>query len=702
MNDYTFGKDFNYNLWTADTEITLCNVPWNPDYRDVVRFNTPSGIDDYIDSMPNNSKIRLTKLTYLRPNEPVKIATPFNTASRYNYLRVTNPIQPVTGDREKVYYYFITAVNYISPQNTELVLQLDVWQTYNFDVQFGKCYLERGHMGIANENQNDDWGRKFLTVPEGLDLGNDYVVTRTDQISLGQVRTSNVDATDFGVAVVSAYDMSIPDFGTVDAPVLATARGGLADGMPSGANIYLYQNKHSFLNDMAFLSNKPWVSKSIIAIFLIPNPTTFFPNIDWDDKVNPQMNAVNYPTVPSKTKVDTFMGTGVNFRQQIILPGEYLHLRKLRTFPYSFIEVSNYTGNSLIIKPENVPADTLRFATQMVVNGAPIVKTYPIGYGAGYLVPDAANSDIYGLFKDDGEFYNNSLTITNMATVATVSDSYLSFLASNRNQLAFSNQSADWSQQKALLGNQLSYDQASMGINTSQSLNDISVNQMTRSTEIANQGAMISGGMSVVGSAMSRDVGGVAMSAANTALNIHQANQNLSNNVSASRQSNAVANRQAAYNRDTNRDYADFVTRGDYSNELAAINARVQDAKLSQPAVHGNAGGDSYTLARYVMGFDVKIKTINSGTMRIIGDYWLRYGYAVNRFVNMPSNYRCMQKFTYWKVKETSVSSSTCPQVFRDTIRGIFEKGVTVYGNPSDIHNLPLYDNQPLSGIVIN
>jgi hypothetical protein len=58
-----------------------------------------------------------------------------------------------------------------------------------------------------------------------------------------------------------------------------------------------------------------------------------------------------------------------------------------------------------------------------------------------------------------------------------------------------------------------------------------------------------------------------------------------------------------------------------------------------------------------------------------------------------------MSKFTYWKMSETYISAATLPESFKQTMRGILEKGVTVWGDPSFIGNTDTADNQPLGGI---
>jgi hypothetical protein len=60
-----------------------------------------------------------------------------------------------------------------------------------------------------------------------------------------------------------------------------------------------------------------------------------------------------------------------------------------------------------------------------------------------------------------------------------------------------------------------------------------------------------------------------------------------------------------------------------------------------------------------------------------------------------------MSKFTYWKLTETYITAATIPESFKQVIRGIFEKGVTVWADPSYIGNTDLADNAILGGIAL-
>jgi hypothetical protein len=91
---------------------------------------------------------------------------------------------------------------------------------------------------------------------------------------------------------------------------------------------------------------------------------------------------------------------------------------------------------------------------------------------------------------------------------------------------------------------------------------------------------------------------------------------------------------------------------------------------------------------------------LNLNYLRRVGMYWLRYGYAIQQWGTMPPDFHCMTKFTYWKLQETYITRAFMPEGMKQIIRGIFEKGVTVWQDPVYIGNTAITDNAPLDGIV--
>lgn len=706
------GAEFNYSVWTAGTHVMLCNVPWNNDYRDIVKFDTQTELNAYLD---NNTGpvISLSGLTYAMVGRPVRINIPFNRAYKHNYLRVTNPAQPIAGDTPRTFYYFINDVRYVNPTTTELDIQLDVWQTFSWSITFGNCYIERGHIGIANSNQMSDHGREFLTIPEGLDVGGEYQIAQSFTETLGSTEYKADSSTSFDIIMVTTVSLN-GSGGTVDAPAIRSARGSSFEGLPHGAEMYWFDSRDTFTDFVDAVSDKPWVSQGIIAIYAVPNLQDFnlsYTNLDFEGVTVKRLYGEGYPEkqiILSETQWrDKLMG---------VLPTRYQHLKKFLTYPYSLVELTTYSGTPLVLKPESMNSSNTFIEVSMVMHlspPAPRIAFYPTRYNASahtesqYQNVRPANEP----GGDNAEFLDMVTGIMNLPTFSLVNNGYMSFLASNANSLAYQHSAADWSQQKAFAASNTGYDQASAGARLSENMMNLTNRKIAESTALANTTAgyraLQSGIGSVVGGVGGGPAGvaggavGALNAAAGYAIQTNHNNQSAAIEQSKNRAATGLGVANQEYVRDTNKDLADFAAMGDYANTIASINAKVQDARMIQPTTAGQVGGDAFNLAAYRWAIHAKVKLLQSGYIHMIGEFWLRYGYAIQRFGVVPADLQVMSKFTYWKLRETYITSSSCPERFKQAIRGIFEKGVTVWSNPADIGNVDFADNVPLNGVSL-
>lgn len=696
------GQEFNYDIWSANTRVTLCNVQWDSTYRDIVGFDDKAALDAYIDAQPN-SKIVLDKVARLNPGTPIRLSVPYNKALNFNYIRVDNPL--TYNDDPRSFYYFIMDVGYVANMTTNFIVMLDVWQTFGRDVEFGRSYVERGHIAVANENADQTWGNRFLTVPEGLDLGNEFTITKTTR----QTIASNFNPQKPCVIVSTTVSFE-GSGGSVDDPVIKTARGSKFENLPNGVEQYLFLD-WEYQDFLRYTADKPWVTQGIISAQAVPylNPTT-------DVFTTQVLMEGGYPVkrlnegIVKNRKYQ--LVRDVHEVEHYLLPDRYKHLTKFCTYPYSAIEVTTYSGTPLVLKPERIATRDLDVVRMMHLSipGARIAF-YPYKYNSY----DGVDADVsvagQEFYNDNAEFLDMVTGILDLPTFSVVNNSYMAFLASNKNSIAYQHSSADWSQQRTGLTAGLSYDQAGASMGTQRQQTEIGLSAQNQQVAMQNDFQMlgaaagaaqgIAGGIAGGPAGIAAGVAGGAGGLAGAALANAQRTAGNDISQSAARQTLRSQQNLSGYMRNSNYDMAMTVARGDYAQQIAGINAKVQDAKMIQPTTAGQVGGDAFNLALYEWAIHAKVKRVNSGVMRVIGEYWLRYGYALNHFVTPPSGLHCMTKFTYWKMLETYIRSSTCPEQFKQSIRGIFEKGVTVWKNPNDIGFIDTADNQPIGGIAL-
>ena len=718
-NIYEYHTNFNYSVWTPNTQVNLCTVPWDSAYRDIVRFSSQEERDSYFESrFSSGYSVTLKGLVYLRQGEPIRVNIPFDMVQHCNYCVVRNQMQPVhpfTQTRQPdVFYYFVNRARYIAPNTTELDVQLDVWQTYYDHAVFNMCYVNRGHIAIANENSNPDNISDYLSDPEGLQYGDEYDIVHQEYINFQ-------DASENMVALVMSSATLRSSFGTSSAPNLTTARGTTVNGISMGCEMYACWNLPAL---MTALQDAPWVSQCISLITYVPAKYV----------------TLGEPfTVEGATlyEIDDFAVPDEDFtitdvRGKFHIDPRYKNLHKFYTTPYTRMELTYQNGAVLDVKPEcfyvnDQGSATIHTKACIMPPDIRIVAFFD-RYNAAFedggvdytwYTPTGSNSAQGHIAA--GEGLDMALTISGFPQVALVNDMYQYYLASTTHQRAWGYASADWSQQKALTAASTAYGQATQALNTQSAQQSAAMSAAQQSNAISNNllqqqyetNNWANGGNSVIGaltSAAQLDVGGVVSSLGGGVINMNVLEQNNANQQAANTaQTNLGIATQAAqlsasqsqgrYNRDTNRDLAEYAAQGDYQNAIQGIQAKVQDAVVTQPSTSGQLGGEMFNMANGYTGILIKWKRVKRNYMRQIGDYWLRYGYYVNRWLTPPGDLRCCETFTYWKMQAVSLGGDNIPEEFRETIRGIFEKGVTVWNDPNKMYTVDLTENEPLPGV---
>ncbi len=695
--------DFDYSVWQPGTTITLCNVPWDSTYRDIVKFNSNRELDNYINSL-TSANIVIERMTVLPPNEPIRLAVPHNVAQHYNYIRVVNPAKAV-GDKVFPFYYFIGNAQYIAENTTQLNVQLDVWSTYGNYVTFGNSYVKRGHVGIAQNVAATSMNE--LAVPEGLDIGSEYETVMQYRHDISNFYANGKQENNPLYVVYSAVSLTA-DPGTEDNPHLTSSKGvSLANGFSVNADVYII--KHTDIDTFfRLVGAAPWVSQGIMAVFVIPDF-----NIDTSITAggNPVWNEVSLMGdssckgyVPHLSRMEEM--NDVHVRKEFVkhvelldnisskfllnIPSKYRHLKKFATSPYSVLELTAYSGAPIILKPEQLDKDDLN----LIESVFPFPPAPRVTYGISDYNTRESNTTIL----DRGEYFDISLSIGNCPQLPITNNSYAAYMASNKNSINYNYSSAEWSQQKALQGNKLAQEQSYANVNAGIDSNQLSMGLMNTMNSISNdqawgheQVAMGTGGISALGNLVTGNFGGAINSAVGVGAGYlnYDIDKTARNAGNAAQVSNMAAQQNiktglGQYMADSNRKYADFAAQGDYSNAIAGIQAKVQDAKMLQPTVSGQLGGELERLYNFGWKINIKFKTITLNAIRIIGDYWLRYGYEVDRFCQIPKSLQVMNRFTYWQLQATYLTGQISEE-FKNTIRGIFEKGVTVWNNPNDI-----------------
>lgn len=806
-NIYDYQNQFDYSLWTPGTTIKLCTVPWDTAYRDVPIWDNNKARIAYFDSLPTgvSATATLDGYVYLKPEEPVRVNIPWETCRMYNYLYVQNFLQPVPGDREyslKCYFYFIQDAKYIAPNTTELVLQLDVWTSFLFAFvnqypegsepktvdeyayrsnMLGRCYVERGHVGIANENATIHNLNEYLVEPEGFNCGDLYENVSEKQWNL-------IDGTPWFVVTATASLQSA--WGTQQNPSMSTAIPCTSDGWINGVEVYA-MSKTGFLDFYRQVYSHPWISQCVQSIQVVG-----INMIVLGDKVTLNGGSIDSEIYNISGNNQLQFDTGFYLENALdyFVFSEYSHLLKLYTAPYAYMQLKTYNGNTVNISPQlchynDFDSDDPRYYG-LVTPGLHLknpmmlccdismtppnirAAVYPFDYGSNIHYMDMPEGEgVMGVkswitpdgtertkLRPPGYTLDCALPIDDWPSMSIVNDSYGIWLASNARSLRWQYSSADWSQQKALRSAATSYDNASSDIaNTGRqaelkaqnmnALNQYNLNNIgyegTKAQATAGVGTA-NDALSSLGQIFSGNIAGGLFGIASTALNgatnqivaindqsqqTAYANDVNNANLALLAESTGSTMANAEVIRDNNLALARYSAKGDYANTIAGIQAKVQDAQIVQPSTSGQVGGNIFNCVEGEYVVALRFIRLQTHFLSQVADYWQRYGYAINRFMQPDGDTRttrggkyeqhmslqCMTHFTYWKMcqctfqewyyfedrtggkKETN--GLGLPTKYVDTIRGIFEKGVTIWNDPKEMNNIDFYENKPLKGV---
>lgn len=150
-------------MYIAPTSVIrfLSECPLDNTYAHTLYFDTASAQESYFISL---TKYTLSNQSYQRANKGVmRVALPAESLYNCNYLMFQN-----TEYGNKWFYAFITGIEYINNATTEVTYEIDVMQTYLFDVTLEESFVEREHSETDYVGEN--------TVDEGLETG-PYITT---------------------------------------------------------------------------------------------------------------------------------------------------------------------------------------------------------------------------------------------------------------------------------------------------------------------------------------------------------------------------------------------------------------------------------------------------------------------------------------------------------------------------------------------
>ena len=361
--------------------ILYSGVPLNPNHSDVCLLSSQYVLKGQLDSY--YSPITFSNQTYSRiTNGKLRIQAPATRIMNCNYMCWQNQI----ANANNLFFAFITAVEYINVNVSEVSYVIDNYSTWFPFLKLGSCFVER-EIPAGDELFGN-------LVPENLELG-DFIETKAaDFLDLGKTKAVFLASTDEnGERINVAPPITYPYYHNIN-------------GITSALWYYIFDCSTpadmEWLNEMCDNYIDKGHADNIVAIWLVPEFVT--------------ENAMNgdFGTSYAKKTWNLTMPTNIN--------GYVPKNKKLFTYPFLRLVISNQSGQNAEYKYEDfLNPDTIEFGVSGCLFGLPSVTVEPRFYkGHAGVNPD------YGL------------ALTNFPQAPTVNDTYKAYLAQNKASIATS------------------------------------------------------------------------------------------------------------------------------------------------------------------------------------------------------------------------------------------------------------------------
>jgi hypothetical protein len=143
----------------------LSGVPFQSDYKNTRWFNNQTDQLNYFTSKPIVHSMSDYTFQRIEGRPLIRVNKSIDELWNVNYLMFQN-----TNYNSKWFYAFVTKVEYINAGLTHVHFQIDVFQTWKFDMNFKPSYVVREHCKLWES----DGSPVLNTVDEGLNYGSDY------------------------------------------------------------------------------------------------------------------------------------------------------------------------------------------------------------------------------------------------------------------------------------------------------------------------------------------------------------------------------------------------------------------------------------------------------------------------------------------------------------------------------------------------
>lgn len=352
---------------TPQGQLYLCKTKLENDYKNQLTFSNASAQLSYFNSTIVHT---FDNYTYMKKDNVINVGKNIDEIIDCNYLFYRN-----VGFTSKYYFCFITRMEYVNENCTAIHFETDCFQTWQFDITYNKCFVEREHV-------SDDTVGKH-TIPENLETG--------EYICNSHTKDSTMDSYASDLCYVMA-STSVPNTQSASESPAPT---GVYNGIYTGLTYYEYEVSTAidYILEIMATAGK---TDAINGIFMSPK---------WLAPIDPNASRreVEHSTTPK-----TF---NISVSKQTTLNGYTPKNNKLKCYPYNYLLVSNNIGQNAILHYEKFSNSNATFTVKGVLNPGCSINLTPTNYNGNTSSDiDAIQLGKFPICNFQNDMYTNWLT----------------------------------------------------------------------------------------------------------------------------------------------------------------------------------------------------------------------------------------------------------------------------------------------------
>ena len=346
---------------TPDTNIRLLKCPLELDNKNQITFSSKEAQYNYFNSLP---KVEVEGSYYQRKDSSIYYPDNFDDLLEYNYVMYQNE-----NYSNKWFYAFITDTEYISDNCTRLEIETDVFQTWQFDLEYKPSFVIREH------TNNDTIG--LNTIDEGLNVGEVVEEAEVSDISLNEY---------LYVGMYTDWLPSGSSTGTGDEyNGITVVNKGITGHKLAIFKMILTSETIPSLADLSLfisLTNSDGHISLLHDMFIIPSALINESTLElhtFTRTFNTQTFECNYWTIPMSLTPESFT---INVPKITSFSGiTGIRNNKCYCYPYNYILATNNNGNHNIYKYELFSNTTnatfeIQLAMQIGISGRAVPTNY--------------------------------------------------------------------------------------------------------------------------------------------------------------------------------------------------------------------------------------------------------------------------------------------------------------------------------------